>query len=65
MYTHKSNKRKKRKHLSQKHFNAHSAVLHQSFFLIARALTIFYTRGLGKVDLYVMVPQPYSFSLAF
>jgi hypothetical protein len=28
-------------------------------------LTLFYTRGLGKVVLHVMVPQPYSFSFDF
>ncbi len=29
------------------------------------ALTLFYTRGLGIVVLYVMVLQPYGFSLGF
>ncbi len=33
--------------------------------MLSLTLTLFYTRGLGIVVLYVMVPQPYRFSLRF
>ncbi len=38
---------------------------HFSWKKVFNSLTLFYTRGLGKVVLYVMVPQPCRFSLRY